>query len=176
MTTAHHAAVPAAGLSCRGFTMIEVMVSLIILTIGLLGLAALQGTGYRFNATAYQRTQATIAAYDIIDRMRANDTAVKGGKYDVTTETLAKTVKTTTLPSCTSAPCDSNTLATYDLVQWYGILQALLPQDDDHLSTLVRDPATGRVTITIRWVERGGTCAAEPDVKNLRCQQWVVGI
>ena len=55
-----------------GFSIIEVLVALLVLAIGLLGLAALQAQGLRFNHDAYVRTQATHLAYDIIDRMRSN--------------------------------------------------------------------------------------------------------
>jgi type IV pilus assembly protein PilV len=56
----------------RGFNMVEVMVALAVLSFGLLGLAALQATGLRFNTTSYQRTQAVFQTYDLIDRIRAN--------------------------------------------------------------------------------------------------------
>ena len=55
-----------------GFTLLEVLIALLILSIGLLGLAALQTTGLRSNQMASMRTLATEAAYDITDRMRAN--------------------------------------------------------------------------------------------------------
>lgn len=56
----------------RGFSLLEVLVSLLILGVGLLGLAALQTRGLKFNHDAYVRSQATILAYDIMDKMRAN--------------------------------------------------------------------------------------------------------
>ena len=65
---------------CRresGFSLIEVLVALLVLSIGLLGLAALQAQGLRFNHDAYVRTQATNLAYDIVDRMRVNNTALR---------------------------------------------------------------------------------------------------
>lgn len=57
----------------RGFSLLEVLVALVILSVGLLGLAALQARSLQFNQDAYVRTQATLLAYDIIDRMRANN-------------------------------------------------------------------------------------------------------
>lgn len=54
-----------------GFTLIEILVTVIVLSIGLLGLAGLQATSFKFNSTAYQRSQATSLAYDIADRIRA---------------------------------------------------------------------------------------------------------
>jgi len=56
----------------RGFTLVEVLVALIVLAIGLLGLAQLQARGLKFNQDAYTRSQGTTLAYEIIDRMRAN--------------------------------------------------------------------------------------------------------
>ena len=54
-------------LSQRGFSLLEVLISLAVLSVGLLGLAALQTVGLRINHDSYQRTQATIMAYDIAD-------------------------------------------------------------------------------------------------------------
>jgi type IV pilus assembly protein PilV len=65
----------------HGFTLLEALIALLILSIGLLGLAALQTTGLRSNQMASMRTRATEAAYDITDRMRANPTGVAAGEY-----------------------------------------------------------------------------------------------
>jgi type IV pilus assembly protein PilV len=56
-----------------GFTLIEVLVALLILAVGLLGLAALQTSTLKSNLTAYNHGQATQLLYDIADRMRANN-------------------------------------------------------------------------------------------------------
>ena len=61
--------------SSRGFTMIEVLIAMVILAIGLLGLAALQAVGMRNNHSALSRFQATLSAYDMADRMRSNSGA-----------------------------------------------------------------------------------------------------
>jgi len=55
-----------------GFTLLEVLVAILVLSIGLLGLAGLMASSIRNNHSAYQRTQATWLAYDMIDRMRVN--------------------------------------------------------------------------------------------------------
>jgi prepilin-type N-terminal cleavage/methylation domain-containing protein len=55
-----------------GFSLVEVLVAMLVLAIGLLGLAALQTQGVRFNHDAYVRTNATSLAYDIVDKMRLN--------------------------------------------------------------------------------------------------------
>ena len=65
-----------------GFTLVEVLVTLIVVAIGILGLAGLQLANMRSNYSAYLRTQATIAAYDLIDRMRVDPGAFRGKHYD----------------------------------------------------------------------------------------------
>ncbi len=55
----------------QGFTLIEVLVAVVVLSIGLLGLAGLQTTGLRNNQSAYYASQAAIYANDIFERMRA---------------------------------------------------------------------------------------------------------
>jgi len=66
----------------RGFTMIEVLVALVVLSIGLLGAAKLQVLAVRYNSQSFLRGQAVVLAYDMADRMRANPTAVAAGNYD----------------------------------------------------------------------------------------------
>lgn len=55
-----------------GFSLVEVLVAVVVLSIGLLGLAALQITGVRANDSAELRTTATLAAQDVADRLRAD--------------------------------------------------------------------------------------------------------
>jgi len=56
----------------RGFTLVEVLVTVVVISVGLLGIAALQTTSLRSNHESYLRTQATAFADDIIDRIRSN--------------------------------------------------------------------------------------------------------
>ena len=67
----------------NGFTLLEVMIALLILSIGLLGLAALQATSLKINHGALLRTQATFLTYDMMDRLRANRTAALAGQCDI---------------------------------------------------------------------------------------------
>ncbi len=67
-----------------GFGLLEILVSVLVLSVGLLGLAGLHVAGMRSNHSAYYRTQATILSYEIIDRMRVNAENARSGDYDVT--------------------------------------------------------------------------------------------
>jgi len=68
-----------------GFTLLEVLIALLVLAIGLLGLAALQTTGLRANQMASMRTLATQVAYDMTDRMRANQVGMAANQYVIAT-------------------------------------------------------------------------------------------
>src|SRR3546814_15761253 len=67
----------------EGFGLIEVLVSMLILGVGLLGMIGLQMNALQFNQTAAFRSHATFLAYDIADRMRANAPAPMTGSYSI---------------------------------------------------------------------------------------------
>ena len=68
----------------RGFTLIEVLTAIVVLSVGLLGLGLLLGTSVRSNHNGMLHTQATFAAETMLDRMRANIPGVWGNAYDGT--------------------------------------------------------------------------------------------
>lgn len=106
-----------------GFTLIEVLVALLVLSVGLIGIAGLQLTGVKNTRDAYYRSQAVMLAYDITDRMRANITGVTSGAYDGITGTLTGDCMSTT--SCTAAE-----LAADDVARWRADVAARLPDGD----------------------------------------------
>lgn len=135
----------------RGFSLVEVLVAILVLSIGLLGLAALQTTSMQYNTGSYFRTQATFLAYDIIDRMRANSTAIidaDGNGYDQPTSSAV-----TFTVNCDTSSCTSAELATYDVKKWYDRAVATLPGATTTPPTIDISPSKS-VTITIRWMER----------------------
>jgi len=123
-----------------GFTMIEVMVALLVLSVGLLGLASLQANGLRQNASAYMRTQAIVLANDMADRMRANPTEVTAGAYNAVIKANAGTD-----PGCLAAPCAASDITLHDITNWYNNLDEL----PNGTGTVTGD---GRLfTITVMW-------------------------
>src|SRR5580692_3398722 len=72
----------------RGFTLIEVLVSLVVLSIGLLGMAKLVLVSSHANDSAYLRSQATALAYEILDKMRANPAGAIAGNYNTAINAL----------------------------------------------------------------------------------------
>jgi len=143
------------GSKSQGFTLIEILVTVFILAIGLLGLAGLLVEGMRNNQGAYLRTQASILAYDMADRIRANrDQAESGGAYNRFTTVAAST----SLPGCAAqnGGCSPAQQVSVDLVQWtrqikgIGSGMALLPGGQ---GTIGYDAGSDVFTISVQWDE-----------------------
>lgn len=117
--TAANPATP--GQSESGFTLLEVLIAVVILSIGLLGLAGLQATSLRNNQDALNRSHEALLAYDMIDRMRANMPAVNTGDYHLPTATQDADC-TNPATGCTPAE-----MADHDYFEWLATITAELP-------------------------------------------------
>ncbi len=168
-----------------GFTLIEVLVALLVLGIGLLGLAMLQTTGLRFNTNSYSRTQGTYLAYDVIEKMRANVAAFNSGNYDIADATVANnaiatyaTCKSSSC-ACDTSACTASALAQYDLGQWYDQQDRMMPgvKDASNLSPSVRATivrVANKATVTVYWLEQERNAASgNPNAKS---QVWEADI
>lgn len=122
----------------------EVLVTVLILAIGLLGLASLQLNALRNNTSAQERSQATVLAYEIADRMRSNRVSARAGTYDIGLGVAAGTPT-----DCAAAACSPAQLAGFDTAQWKDDVARLLPAGDAAVGT----DAGGVVTITIQWLD-----------------------
>jgi len=128
--------------AARGFTLIEALVALVVLSIGLLGVAGMQIAGLRANMSAASRTQASYLAADIVDRMRANNSNARAGQYEV------KNMGDTITGATTNA---------LDVQAWVAELQTL----PSGKGTIHVDPVTNVATVVIQWVDsRGGDSSA----------------
>jgi type IV pilus assembly protein PilV len=137
-----------------GFSLVEVLVSLVVFGIGMLGIGKLMLFASRANDSAYQRDQATALAYSMFDSMRANrDTALTGG-YAVTNVASYQYSGR----SCTSTgACSGTDLAQYELYQWQQSLTISLGSlcGGAVQTNATTDPSTGAAsvtaTITVQW-------------------------
>ncbi len=107
-----------------GYSLVEVMIAVAILSAGLLAVAAAQILGLRNNTGSYLRSQAALFAQDLADRMRTNYAEANAGSYRSTTPSTA--------PSnpgydCQSGTCTASQLASADLYLWYTAASAILP-------------------------------------------------
>ncbi len=123
-----------------GFTLIEVLIAMLVLEVGLLGLAGLQVTSLRNNQSAYSRSQATQLSYDLADRMRANST---GKAVYIAILPSSATAKANCL---TTAGCSSTEMAENDLYEWNLTVTTILPSG---IATIT--VAANVFTISITW-------------------------
>lgn len=123
----------------KGVSLIEVLVTLLITSVGLLGLAALQARSLQFNHGAYLRSQANILAYDMADRMRLNKDDARANLYNISLSA--------------STPSASN-IVTTDQNQWLTLIATTLPAGDGAVSC-----AANICTLTIQWREAGRNAA-----------------
>ncbi len=124
----------------RGFSLIEAMVALLVLSIGLLGIAALYVETLRASRTALYRTEAVVQATDLADRMRANRNPANA--Y-----------------ACGS-PCvpanGGNAIADADLADWMNAIAAALPAGSANVAFTAPTATTPAVyLITVNWTEVG---------------------
>lgn len=111
-----------------GASLIEVLVAMLILSIGLLGMVGLQTTSLRNTQNAYFRSQATIFAGGMAERMRANPVGVDGGGYTAASGTLSAACLTVT-------GCSSAAMAQHDLADWQASLADALPSGAGRVCT-----------------------------------------
>ncbi len=130
----------------NGFTLIEVLIAMLVLAVGLLGLAGLQAYSLRNTQSAYNRSLATELAYDLADRMRANLTEAQ--KYATSAYiTITPPSSATAQASCYSAPgCSGNIMAQNDLFEWNSAAISSLPSGV--VGVTVAAPI---YTITVSW-------------------------
>lgn len=130
----------------RGFTLLEALIAMLVLSIGLLGLAGLQATSARFGHDAYVRSLTTMIASEIIDKIRMRT----GKQNDQAGRLNAISSFATTAPAGTCNP-NLGTVAN-DLACWQNNISNLLPGG----SGSITDNADGSFTVTVSWYDRDG--------------------
>jgi len=137
----------------KGFSMLEVLITIVVISFGLLGLAGLQAVGLKNNQTAYLRSLATQQAYDMADRMRANKLGVTAGSYNSIAAGAGSD------PGCITSNCSASQMAAYDRFSWNIANAALLPggagsvyRANADCTTL--DATSNRFCIRVSWTEK----------------------
>ena len=137
----------------RGFTVLEILIAVFVLSVGVLGLAQLQVQTLRYSASSSQRTNATYLAYDLADRMRANMAGVNFGNYHLT--------QAESVSGCMGAAqtCYPWEMASNDVYLWRISVANLLP-DGQGLACIDSTPADGTF--------------ADPECDNVAGAQYAV--
>ena len=146
----------------RGFSLIEVLIAVVIVGIGLLGIAALQITTNVYNEASLHRGQATMLAREMIERMRVNVDEAKAGSYDINALPTLTTDCTGAATDCTPAQ-----MREHDLRSWSARVVALLPGGDATIGTdTTVDPVA--ITVTMIWAGRrsAGMVSDAPTAKQ----------
>lgn len=118
-----------------GFSLIEVMVTMLLLSIGMLGIAGILVNSIKNNQSSYSRGQASLLAADIVDRMRANRGTAEASPspYEL---------------ALTATPAAGGGVPGDDLRQWRAAVAAAVPSG---VGAVALDAATRNVTVTIQW-------------------------
>jgi len=130
-----------------GMSLLEVMIAVLVFSVGLIGVAALMLTSMRNNDATLSRTQSTMLANEMYEKMLANLRGVADDDYSIT---MAATLPTTASPECDIAVCDTVQLADWDLWQWSDRLTNVLVGAD--ASITVVDATVDPVIIEIRII------------------------
>lgn len=126
-----------------GIALIEVLVAVLVLAVGLLGMAAMQVQSIQMTNGAEQRTQAVLLTADMMDRIRANRT--NAANYNGISVDPSVTACATDY-----APVAASAVSANDITEWSNLIVCLLPEGT---GTVAVDNATGEVVVTVDWTK-----------------------
>jgi len=144
-----------------GFTLLEILVTVIILAIGLLGVAALQNSSIKLSYDSYLRSQASLLSYDLMDRVRSNPDENANYAFD----TIAGGSTPAGSPTaCISNNCSPSDMARADIAAWFEEASSIFTDGKFSLKqTSSTSPAPGLIPprpainhyeIKINWQDR----------------------
>lgn len=141
----------------RGVGLIEVLISILVFAMGILGLATMQINAKRTGYDALQRSLATALTRDIVERMRSNPSVAALTVYGTANNLGGNTIATEPTPNCKTAACSTTALATHDLWEWEQALDGAAESiGGNNAGGLVSPKAcitynAGLVTVAIAW-------------------------
>jgi type IV pilus assembly protein PilV len=149
-----HFTVTPARSGAGGFSLVEVLVALVIIGVGMLGIAKLQALAYASTGTSALRSLAALQASSLASAMHANRNywavVSAGFNYQFTGTTITSSDSTLTATGCTSA-CAAGPLAAHDVQQWVAAVNAILPNATGTIGCPTINPVT--CGITLSWGE-----------------------
>ncbi|HEX8989348.1 MAG TPA: type IV pilus modification protein PilV [Rhodocyclaceae bacterium] len=144
----------------KGVSLLEVLVTVLVLSFGLLGVAGLQTTALKATHSSYYRSIANALAADIVDRLRANVLTQTRGNQAAT----ARYYVSPGSPSvnCSTSVCTGQGLANYEMAAWKASVASLLP--------------AGGATLCIDGTPYDGTSDADIQCDDAADGHWVVKV
>lgn len=138
----------------QGIALVEVLVTALVLGVGLMGMAGLQMKSLQYNQASYLRSQANLAAYDVMDRMRLNRERARAGDYN----------------QVYGAYSSGGTLARQDLRDWNTALTSTLPGGQGQVNC-----SNTTCTVDVRWKESADDAQANANQSGgTGNESWVV--
>lgn len=129
-----------------GVGLIEVLVALLILTIGILGMVALQTRALQLNQDSVYTSQALMMVYEMTDRIRANRSNINNYMVIYGEEIVASN-------DCGSQNCSVSQMAEYDIAEWKNALALNLPLGDGEITVDNSGPRPA-YTISVRYTDQ----------------------
>lgn len=165
----------------KGFTLLEVLVAVLVFSFGLIGIAGMMTISVKSNHNGYLRSQASFLAENMMDRMRANPTALWNDWY-----TGTATQGSLNCDLDDNNPCDYQSLAAYDMQAWADSLAVTLPSGQGTIECVANSalptsiisadapsiwfpapPFDGVCTVTVSWTESNTTSGADQQTMTL---------
>ncbi len=133
-----------------GATLIEILVAMLILSLGVLGMGALQTRAIKGNNSSVQRSQAVMLSYAMMDAMRLDKAVAKGGVYNTGAFVIATGKIDNTI--CTTAAITGTTLKDRNQLAWLTALKKNMgtPTDNTSCGAIVCD-AEGNCRVQVFW-------------------------
>lgn len=125
--------------TAAGVGLVEVLVAVVVLSFGMLGLAAMQALALRSSQSALERSQAVVHAYAMFDSIRANRAVALIGGYDI---------------PMTCAPPDTGDLVANDLHRWITSMQQNQALGSSACGQI--DCGSLECTVTVQWDDSRG--------------------
>jgi type IV pilus assembly protein PilV len=145
----------------RGVSLIEVLVAILVMSLGILAMVAMQVNATKFTKTSEIRTMGALLVGDLADRMRANRDGFNTGAYaykvaypNSGSPTLPDVTDTCNKPEPATA-CSASEMAAKDKADWFATVNSSLPGGTAWIGDV--DANTGGIDIWLVWNEPGGT-------------------
>jgi len=125
----------------QGATLLEILIALLVLSVGLLGMAALQARAIKGNVSAGQKTQAVVYAQYMLDAMRVDRERAKGGDYNTGSARV-----------CNPTAFGGTSLADNTRSQWLADMKSSIGRPDDTTTCArIACNADYECTVTVEW-------------------------
>ncbi len=181
MKNSHHSHLKATNIKAQsGLSLLEILITILIITIGSLGMASLQLTGLKYSSGSNTRTQASLLATSMMDRIRANKQYAidTGNKYKLASfENNSSASK-----DCHVSECTAKEIAEFDVSKWLSNISRLIPSGKGkiEINNSTTTPIETTMKISIQWrqamnheINPGSSSTLESELKSITYQSAI---